>query len=314
MSFNKVGINQIFLCDKGTLLTSPTSKIILGLRPAATLNITPFNPIKDYRERSLRNRLNFKVSAKTFQPNLLMLSNILTAFVPDGGCDAELLAVPQSTGADGGCFQFNGNDNFIGIDFDYIFSNTERALGIDLELSKEYLSAKAIIDASDANTPATTGSSSYGIDFAVQRHPWVVLSDATFSKDELLNYSFSMKSQGEKSYDNRTIIDYIMFRVELTFKAATIPNIVTVLARDQSPALVFQEDTSLASATYEKFSFAAGALSLVNEVEIGDNNRFIKLIYEGKVPVGNISFEFTTAKGGGTSQTGTEGGTVTVAV
>lgn len=311
----KVGINQIGLCKIGTLLTTPTNIINLGLRPAATLNVDPFETSKDFRDRELRNRSNFKISAKTHQPTLKALMDIISTYYGDGGADVELKSVPQSSGADGGCFQFNGTTNYMGVDFEYLLTSKERTLGLTLEYAPTFLEAKAIIDASDSNTPASLGSD-YGINLSLQRYPWLAsISDGvdTYNLDELVDYSMSIKPMGDRDLNNRIIPDYISFMIEITTRRSRISDVVASMAGSLMPSLTIQHDTSLSSATYEKFTFAAYALSKMQAVNIGDEKRFMKLTFAGKVPLGNISSSFLVGAGGGTSADGTEGGTITIA-
>lgn len=312
-TFANVGINQIALVDKGSLLTTPAGKVVLGLRTPSSLEFTPFNPIVDYRERELRNFINARIQAKTLQPNMDMLNNLLTVILPDQGGDVELLAVPQSSGVDGGCFQFNGDDNYMGVEFDWIMSAKERTLAFDLQVALEFEEMKALIDAADANTPATLGVTNYNILFAGQKHPYIVVGDATFTKDEIIDYNFSFKTAGaERSIYNRAVSDYIMITFDLTVRAATVANIVTVLARDLSPALVVREDNNVAGTLFDRFSMAAGVLSLTADpIYIGDDKRFLRLSYKGKVPRGNATISYTTANGGNNT-TYVDGGTVTV--
>jgi len=312
-TFANVGINQIAIVDKGSLLTTPAGKVVLGLRTPSQLEFTPFNPITDYRERDLRNFINAKITAKTLQPNIDMLNNLVSTILPDRGGDVELLAVPQSSGVDGGCFQFNGDNNYMGVEFDWIMSSKERSMAFDLQVALEYEEMAALIDAADANTPATLGVTNYNILFADQKHPYIVVGDAVFTKDEIIDYNFSLKPVGsERSIYNRLVADYIMVYFDLTVRAATISNLVSVLARDLSPALVVREDNNVGGTLFDRFSMAAGVLSLnMDPAYIGDDKRYLRLVYKGKVPLGNLAFSYTTANGGNNSDY-TDGGTVTI--
>jgi hypothetical protein len=313
-TFANVGINQIAIVDKGTLLTTPAGIIALGLRTPSSLEFAPFNPITDYRDRDLRNMINARIQAKTLQPTLAMLNNLFTYILPDRGGDVELLAVPQSSGVDGGCFQFNGNDNYMGVEFDWIMNAKERTLAFDLQVALEFEEMKALIDAADSNTLVTLGLSNYGIDFTKQKHPYIVLGDATFTKDELIDYNFSFKNiGGERSLYNRLITDYIQIQFDFIVRAATISNIVTVLGRDQSPAVTIREDNNVGATLFDRFVCNANVLSLAADpIYIGDDKRYLKLVYKGKVPTGNVTLSYTTANGGNNSDF-TDGGTVTVA-
>jgi len=309
-TFARVGINQIALCEKGTALTSPDAIIAVGLRTPASLEIKPMNEIKDYRQRSLRNMLSAQIQAESLQPILAMLKNINDTSFADGGMDVELLAVPQATGVDGGCFQFFG-DNFMGVDFEWIMNSKKRSMMFDCNVALEYEEMVALIDAADSNAAADLSLTAYGNDFTKQKHPWIYLNESGFTKDEVIDYNFSLKSVGEKSIHNRTIYDYLMIHFDITLRAATIGNLVTLLGRDQNPALTVREDNNLAGTTFDKFVCSAGTVALTDEIMIGDDKRFVKLVYEGQVPIGNLAFS-NSAPNGGNATDYTAGGTVTI--
>ena len=252
-----------------------------------------------------------------YQPNLLNLMNIISQFLPDGGADAEIKARPQSTGVDGGCFQFGGagtTNQFLGIGFKYECSRKKRALLIKGMLQVSKAAANALINASDSNTPATLGLTAAGIDFTKQRNPWLkytTILGCTYA--DILDYSFILESVKEKEndLDEREISQAVRATLMYKFRSATIANMVSETAEAEGIAINFQQDTSDASTTYEKFVFNQYTLTKEAERGIGDDERNMTLTYSGVIPIGNISATYTALTGGGTSADGTEGGTVT---
>lgn len=312
--FANVGINQIVLCKRGTLATlEPPNIIAVGLRKPAELTFEPLHTTTDYRERETRNFLNANVKAETLQPTLQMIKDIVDAGIPDGGMDCEVLAVPQTTGVSGGCFQFRDDgvttpEQYIGVDFEWKVTKEMRSIEFDCNVALPYTQMKSLIDAADSNTPGTFGLTNYGNDFTKQRSVDIEISDATFNGDELLDFSFSMKNVGDKSVYNRTKTNFFAFQVEFTFRSATIANIVTALERNISPSLTFKVNQG---AFFDRVIFNAGALALKTTPLIADKSRTVKLTYSGQVPWVNLAFSNGTTDGGNQTDY-TDGGTITV--
>lgn len=313
----RVGINQITLAEKGTALTTPVLVTALGLRPSGALRFTPIDEITDYRNRKLRNRMNAEAKFKTFQPTFRQLKNIIDSYIVDLGADVEILAVPQSSGADGGCFQFFGS-NALGVDFIFLQSNQERSLEYTLQRSFKYNDLKTIIDASDSNTPVSWGESNYGINTTKLRTPWLknvlIGGSEQFLRQDFIDYSIELKPEFDVNLDNIPIINYINAKVEFTSRNATIPKLVSAMGNAIQIAVTTQEDNTISSATYDKIVFNSGVLFQTEEIELGDDSRFIKMIFEGKFPVGNMAFTFGTGNGDSVDALGQAGGTLTISL
>ena len=316
MAFARYGIDQIALCTKGTLATTPTKIIPGGLRGKTGLRFKDIGDEDESRGRFMQRGVMITVDEfPVYQPNLLHLKNILEQFMPDGGCDAEIKARPQSTGVDGGCFQFLGSANqHLGIGFKYEMSKKRRALTLRNMLMLSKAAAKTLIDAADSNTPATLGLTAGGIDESKRRIPWLKFTHGTFAYSDIEDYSFILESVKDKENDleEREISQAVKATLMYKFKSATIANICAEMIEAQGVALDFQEDTSASSATYEKFSFAQYVLSKQGDRFIHDDERNLTLVYNAIIPLGNFAFAFTALVGGGTSADGTEGGTVTI--
>lgn len=315
MALNKVGINQIGLAKKGTAPSTLTDKFLFGIKSEPVLKYSPLNLVKDDRDREWRNRIDFSISAKSLQPNLKQLKAIIDAYkAGDNGMDVELLSVPQTSGADGGCFQFFGN-NCMGIVPTWKASKNERVLKLDMNVAPVYPDAQTILGASDSNTPLTWGITNYGVDGDKQRFPWLSFTDnntiAPFNAHEIIDYDFELTGEGEdRDLDNRLLLDYIMFKLKFVFKAGTIGNLETMFAKSNSVAIDFTQKTG--ATTYEKFSLNQNVVTLNHDFESNATKRFVTLNFVGKVPLGNLTFDLTATGGGDAGSTGI-GGTVSVA-
>lgn len=318
MAYARIGIDQVVFCTKGTMLTTPTKVIPGGLRGKTNLVIKDVGNTDESRERFMRRGRLFTIEeVPLYQPNLLNLMDIITQYLPDGGADCELKARPQSSGVDGGCFQFSGagsTNQHLGVAFKYECSKNKRALSIKAMVQLLPDAAKTLVDASDSNTPAVFSSvTDAGIDFTKRRNPWLNATALPFTYADLADYSFVLESvkDDENDLEEREISQMVRATVTYKFRSATIANIVTEMAYAEGLSLTFQQDT--AAATFEKFVFNTNVLTQENEVRIGDSERNVTLKFTGLIPTGNISASYTAPNGGGTSADGTEGGTITCA-
>jgi hypothetical protein len=318
MAFARAGIDKIVLCAKGTIATSPTHVIPGGLRGKTSLVIKDVGDREESRERFMQRGVLFTLEeTPLYQPTLLNLMNIISQYMPDGGCDAEITARPQVAGVTGGCFQFKGTSNqHLGIGFKYEMSRARRVLAVKLGAQFSKAAAKALIDGSDAATPATFSTvTNAGIDYTKQRIPWLAFTHATFGYNEIIDYSFTLENvkDADNDLEEREISQMVKATLMYKFKSATIANIVAEMAEAEGVAINFQQDTSAASATFEKFVFNQYTLTKEAERKVADSERNLTLTYTGTIPLNNITASYTTVNGGGTTEDGTEGGTITFA-
>ncbi len=322
MAFRRVGIDQIVFCKKGTLLAvlpaTPTNVIAGGLRGKTKLTIKDVGNNDESRGRFMEIGKLFTLDeTPLYQPSLLNLMNIISQYLPDGGADAEIKMRPQSSGVDGGCFQFSGagtTNQHLGIGFKYELSKKRRALLIKGMLQLNPTLAAALVNAADSNTPVTfSGVTNYGIDETKRRFPWINFTNSIFGYNEILDYSLILESvkDSENDLNEREISQMVKATLTYKFNSATIANLVSRMAEAEGLAINFQEDTSAASATYEKFVFNQYVLHKEATAELGDDVGNDTLVYSGLIPIGNISAAYTALVGGGTSADGTEGGTIT---
>lgn len=317
---SQVGIRTIALCDKGTLLTSPTNIIVFGSRNNEELNINDVSE-NDVRDRPLTTKVRFETPyLESRQPQLNHLEDLFKTYRDAKGCDAEILGEVQSSGVDGGCFQFAGA-NYMGYRAKYEITPKKRVLAVQLGVSLEPLTAKALIDASDSNTPATLGITNLGIDTDQIRYPWPAITTATmkpastFDPADILDYSLLLEEEGEEEQLNgRFLGDWVKATLMFKIKGLSVASMVADMVEAAGVAISMQHDTALASATYEKFVFNQYVLNKTRQRTINNKERHVIQTYTGKFPKGNMAFSYLVGVGGGTSADGTEGGTVTVSL
>jgi hypothetical protein len=310
---SRAGLKQIVLCDSGTLLTTPVNALAAGLRNTAAMERTPFKEVKDYRNRALKNMINFKIEWESLQPTMLMLKS-LTGWL-NLNCDAQVVTVAQSSGGSGDVYQFTGL-NKAGLDYEYIISSDKRSLKPALEVAMEYDRAKTFIDSADNLSPVSfSGISGEGVDFTKYRAPYFLSFEApktaaVFGAPDLVERSYSIKTKNKKSIYNASIVDYLTFEFSITARDASIAKQIELLSRDVAPSIYIKEQNS--GSFYDAFDFNAGVLTLHDEFKDGDDDRSLKLTFGADVPVGDISFQFGALYGGDASDAGAKGGTMRI--
>lgn len=315
MPTSRAGLKQIVLMDAGTLATTPVSPLAMGLRGEASMAITPHKPITDYRGRQLRNMINFKVEAKSYQPTMQLLKALINW--TNMNADAQIVTVPQSAGGSVDCYKFV-SDKKLGIGFEYLISADERSLKVILERAMEYERAKTFIDAADSETPvAITGlasPNSEGVDQAKYRAPYFLAFEtpkatAPFTIDDIIERSLSIKTASKKSAYNTDIVDYLEIELILKVSDASVAKLITQMSKDMSTTIYMKEQNT--GSFYDAFDFNANVLTQTDEFSIGDDERAITMKFSGKVPVYDVTFQFGATYGGDAADTvGAKGGTM----
>lgn len=311
MPYAAAGLKQIVLCDFGTLATTPADPIAMGIRKDATLTINHFKQVEDYRKRKLRNMLNFKLEAETLQPTVFLLKKLLNWI--NGNVDGYIKTQKQGSGAQD-VFKFHSGKN-LGVDFDLMYNQEGRKCKLTLERALPYDTGVTFIDSADSETPITfSGITDDGTDLAIYRgfnpDKFEKPGGTSLGGTSLITVrQLNIKSESKKSIDNISLVDNLMITLEMTGKEAAISDFITRLNKGQLDSVVFQEKNS--GSYYDKFDFNSNVLSQTDEFVINDEDRTLKVVFEGRVPIYDVSFLLGTGNGGDATDTkGTTGGTV----
>ncbi|MFO7446210.1 MAG: hypothetical protein R6W90_07570 [Ignavibacteriaceae bacterium] len=314
MARSRPGIKQLVLCDAGTLLTTPVNPIAAGLRNAASIKRTAYKPVKDYLNRSFRNKVNFNIQAESLQPTMLMRKKAIDWL--NQNVDVQVVTVPQASGGTGDVYQFTGN-NVMGLDFEDVISGDKRSMKLTLERAMEYDAAKTFIDAVDSAAAVPfSGITGRGEDLTKFRSPYFLAFESpaaatVLTKAEIAERSYTIKTKNKKSEeDNTSIVDYLSFEVMMKFRNASVAKQVEVMSKDNAPSLLIKENNR--GLFYDAFNFAPGVLTLEDEFDDTDDDRGLTLKFTGDVHVYDISFQFGTAYGGDETDGGTKGGTMNI--
>jgi len=307
---NRAGLKQIVLCNAGTLLTTPSYPLAIGLRGPASMEITPFKEVKDYRDRNLRNMLNFKIEAESLHTTMQYLRKAIDW--AKNNCDAQIITNENEV------YQFSSNIN-LGLDFEYLLTQDKISLKLILEGAFPYNDAKVIINSASLNTQISfIGITGEGANFLYYRSPHLITleapkTDSLFSSlRDLSEINLSIKTKNKKNIYNISIVDYVTFELKISSRESSISKIVEHLAKDISPSILIKK-MNWTTNYYDAFDFAANVLTIRNEFKNSDDDRLLTVIFSGDVPINDIEFLFGSGNGGDATDTeGKLGGTMKV--
>lgn len=310
--YSPAGLKQIVMCNKGSLATTAVDPIALGIRKDAILNINPFKQVEDYRKRKHRNMKNFKFDGETMQPTIFTFKKLIDWL--NGNVDLQLTTQNQSISTKD-VWKFIGGKE-LGIDFDWTYNLDGRSCKVTFERAFPYGDAQTFIDAVDSNTAVSfAGITDDGTDLTLYRGA----SPDKFEKPAgtalssninlLTTRSLNIKTENKKSIDNMSLVDNLMITLEMTGREAAIADFITRLGKNELDGVVFQEKN--AGSYFDKFDFNSLVLSQTDEMLINDEERTLKIVLEGRIPIYSISFLYGTANGGDAADTkGITGGTI----
>lgn len=311
MPYAPAGLRQIVMCNKGTLATTPVDPIALGIRKDAVMTISPFKQIEDYRKRKLRNMMNIKLEGETMQPSIFMFKKLLDWI--NGNVDLQVVTQNQSANTRD-VWRFNAGRE-LGLEFDWTYNQDGRSCRLIFERAFPYSDAVTFIDAADNTTAVVfSGITDDGSDLTLYRgfnpDKFEKPSGSSLGSNALITVrSLNIKTESKKSIDNLSLIDNLMITLEMTGRESSISDFITRLNKGMLDNVIFQEKNT--GTFYDKFDFNANVLSQSDEMVINDEERTLKIVLEGKIPIYNIAFLYGTGNGGDTTDTrGTTGGTI----
>lgn len=308
------GLTEIGFCDAGTLETTKTNAAAMGIRNATELQITPFNQIEAYRNQKLRNMLNFKWEGESYQPTMSFLEKVLNWI--RNGVDVQIKSVKQTpAAASENIFKFTGN-NKLGLNFEYVIDSKKRFIKPILEGAMDFEDAKAFLDTADSESAVDLGFTLEGKDYSLRKAPYFLAIQVPKTVDLVSKYnvverSFMLKGKGKKLERNIDKVDYITATLSVTMETASISDMITILAKNESPSFLLKEKNN--GDFYDGFDIKEGMLTQSEDFKIGDNNRTLSVTYEGDIPVNYFALQLGLSNGSDESDTeGITGGTLVV--
>jgi len=293
-----VGIRQALFCTKGTLNTTPTYAIAMGLGDECSLEM-PEQTIKGYQDEDLPNEMNFKAGFKTYQPTVAKMAGLFLVHGISGGVDAHFVGEKYFTDTYSGVYDFAGN-NFMGLDFEIVESMRTRYMQLTGEVSLPIESAMALLQSSIVNAPKDLNALSLGHrgkNLADYKHPFFGSASSPAGTllcngEQIADRTLTLKSEGSKLQFNRTRISWVRVILELTIDKSKSFELVEYLVKDRKAAVVLEERNSVSET--ETWNFGEGVLYRKHEMAVSKDDAMIKLTYEKKLPLFDFAFNTGT--------------------
>jgi hypothetical protein len=310
------GIKSILKCDAGTLETTPTNPVYAGFRNEAKLTFVPYKAPKDYLNRQFRNMLQATLEYETMQSTMLALKANFGYL--NLNMDAQLMTAKQSiTSGSEDVFKFAQAGLLLGLGFEYSINADKRTIKETLKGAGDYDTVKTIINASSTNTAVTiSGITQPGGENTTKTRRFRLMTaespSATvlFNAKELTSFTFSLKTKDNENLFGQTLVDRIEVKFEVIGKDGSITKIMERLNKNINESLLLKFGNN--SSFCDSFDFNSGVLHVIEEPEISDTDRNLKLTLGGDVSIYEFDFLFGADKGGGAADNGADGGTCKV--
>jgi hypothetical protein len=311
---SRAGIQQIAMCNLGSLATTPLNIEFFGLGGEKAVDFKPYKPTDLFPEKKGRNMEEHTIAGESEQATMRMIKNMI-GFL-NFNCDVQVITAKQTATADSeDVFKYAGAD-CLGLMFKYESSREKQRLTPTLNRAFEYDYSKTLKDAADsAEAVEFTGITDLGgRDFTLRSAPNAlsVKSGSTelFTQMGIRSRSLILETiDGSRNQFNMPNVELLKATIELIADEASVAKIIELMGYNNSSVIKWRETTS--GVLYKEFDFNVNVLTQTEEEPMHDKERNVKLVYEGAEWIYNTSFEFGTGKGGATDDTtGTTGGTM----
>lgn len=309
------GFRRAILFDRAG---TKTPVLPLFFAEERNLEVNDVEDIKDYNDRVISNMKEVTFSATVLSNGVTGYAPLipLLAFYKDGGVSAEFLG-EMVNGAHDGVIKFIGS-NSLGCGFEYGWDALKRFYTVNLKRRFTKQNFASIINAAvtDSYTPFGTSPLLYepGSNPMNQRSFQEFLSlswGATtelFTKEEIVELSFRLKTDSNENYLKRDLPKRIMVELTVTLDKASISQLKAFedgndeLTNGISPALNYKVAYNEAGKT-EEHKFAAGVLTRTKNISWNNSSRYLKLKFTGavnphlitsSVVSDNFTFNYTT--------------------
>jgi|SRR6476620_3995120 len=284
--------SKIQLAIYGNLFASATSATTLGNRESTELTIKPFNPTTDFNKRSGVNMYLATLKAVLLQSDLSAFKSLMILakaphYMQIKTRNAEYIPFVESTATDP--LTPNGTRP-VGISsFKWTITQKERKMEVEwstalLEPEVQYiydnfltenLGVTVVGAATDTiNTLAYSASKRRPSGFT-----WVKMNGVKVGKIKELTLEISF--EGEKDSWEQQSNDFITVMGKVRMLQTSKLNQLAALTH--AP---LDEAVAFMTTFGEEFQFAAGMVTMrPEEVKIGDKERYIELVFEGKIPM-----------------------------
>ena len=310
------GIKSVLLCTAGTLATTPTNPVYIGIGDKSKLAFAPYKETKDSKNRTLRNMMSAQLDVESLQPTLKMFNSLLTLM--NLNADVQVITDKQSAVADSeDVFKFNSASFKLGYGFELYAGKDKRSLKVNFKGAAPHSTVKALIDSADTEVAKTLVGITHpgGEDWTLQRGsnlliPESPITTSLFALGEEDDCKLSIKAKTEENANGQLIVIGFNCRLEIITRDASIDNIVAQMNKAENSSVLVKMMNS--DTTYDAFDFNAGVLSSPHSPEISDDKRNISMVFEGDIRPYDVTLETGADNGGADADEGLNGGTLKI--
>lgn len=306
------GLASVLICDAGTLLTTPTNKLVFGITRNEEVKVTDYKQTKiDRDEIELPNMKNLMLSAESLQPSLFMFNKLVSFRA--GNCDVQIVTL------NGSVFQFLAASSPLGVEPTYIINDDYRAIKVDLEAAFPKAIWLALELAAQTNVAVATGSTPVsGRDSAKRRKCYPLKTESPVATEIFDVYSKRSLEIGVQRKDkvfvggtnghNISTFDRLLATAIIQTSDATFADRYNQEGKGDQPELLFKDGNE--GAYYDQIQFAAETLAQKIEYTDGNTKSELTVTYKGAVAIELMALETGATKGDAVDGTGVAGGTL----
>ena len=304
----EAGFAQIAIMQAGTLNSTPTGVIVLGITQNENLQTSRLRGIKiDHADMELPNYDNLLLSAATLQGNLYMFNKLIE--YRHGNCDIQIIT------GEGKVFKFLAASNPLGIEPKLSYTKDSRIITVDIEGAFPAAQWDSILSAAASNTAVDLSiTPASGKDFTKQRLVSPAATESpigTSITGAIIERSITIEPKRKaKTINNISLFDKLTVTVNLQIEEVTLADYAAQRAKGTSPSLKLKENNS--DTTYDAFVFNAGVLVQNANLNITGENVQMNVEYKGAFPISKMTLLTGTGNGGSASDGGLTGGTLQV--
>jgi len=280
------GFNRIFMFKKDWTTGEKLNQLGFALRDSAVVTIED-KTIEDYKKRNFPLMTNFKAELMTLETGRPLLATLLLHAQAQGAA-AEFVGARTGVSTFDGVFQFTG-EHYLGLDFEYESSLKRRGGKVMLEASYDAPVWNTLLTAAQTNTKYTDVLSAFPYDI-FESPVFESLKYGTapgtslISKDEIVDLRLLVKTIGNKTIYDRTVISALEVTLDITVVDATKAKLLAMWGiTPWAPRVEFKQ--KIGASNSETHVFEQGVLGLKRKPVIDDNKRELTLNFAGIVPL-----------------------------
>jgi hypothetical protein len=303
-----MNFGQIAFCTAGTLNTTPTNVIAMGITSNEELKTSRLRGIKiEHRDQELPNYDNLLLTASTPQCSLLKYMTLLGYM--NGNCDIQIIT------GEGKVYKFTKLNSPLGIKPKLEYSKDSRLLSVEIEGAFPKVVWDSILAAAVSATAHDLSLSPLnGADYDATRevYPLAIASPiSTGITGPFTERKITLECKEKtKDINNISLVSKILATINFVKESVTLADYIDQRSKGVSPSFLWKEGNG--ATIYDGFIFDEGVLVQDAELDETGDKTELNVTYKGSFPVAKMTANYSTGTGGGQSADGSEGGTLTI--